>query len=284
MTATSYRLPLEKPRRLDGLLPNRQRSRTTGPAWSAAGIRLYVEGDFEIEPDSSGTLEDADGTRGTITDMRNANIVEGSIDTTVTGAPADVFGGDGQLATEGLGIVDTTGIAASPEFSIGFDTFGGAGLQYDPMIGTAGSQYASNFGATGSQYAPRSGAIGSQYDSMTGAAERKQSAPAAGPASSLGSAFLGKTMTWLGVPYEGWGGGSRDGFMCTGLVAAVYEKFGCSLPLLEAGQLGTVGALNPGPPPSGSIAFWSEDDSGMSTHVGIGAGDGTVVDANAVGV
>lgn len=100
------------------------------------GDRLYVEGDFAIVPGSSVTFEDADGTRGTVTDGRNASIVEGSIDRSVTGAPTDMLGGDGQLATDGLGIVDTTGMAASPEFSIGFDAFGGAGLQYDRMIGT----------------------------------------------------------------------------------------------------------------------------------------------------
>ena len=67
------------------------------------------------------------------------------------------------------------------------------------------------------------------------------------------------------------------------VVAAVYEKFGYSLPLSEAGQQGAVGALNLGPPPPGSVAFWGEYGSVMPTHVGIGAGDGTVVDANAVG-
>ncbi len=243
------------------------------------GDRLYVEGEFSIEPGSSVTLQDADGTRGTVTDGSNAKIVEGSIDTTVTGTPTGVSGGDGQLATDGLEIVDTSGIVSSPEFAIGLDPTGAAGLQYDPMVGTSGSQYAPNFGAAGAQYDPSIRAAGLQYDPSTRAAGSKKPAQAAGPASSLGSALLGEAMNWLGVPY-GYGGA---GVTCTGLTAAVYEKFGYSLPLSEAGQLGAVGSLNPGPPPPGSIAFWSEDGSGMPTHVGIGAGGGMVVDANIVG-
>lgn len=241
------------------------------------GDRIYVEGEFSIEPGSSVTLQDADGTRGTVTDGSNAKIVEGSIDTTVTGIPTGVSGGDGQLATDGLEILDTSGITASPEFAIALDPTGAAGLQYDPMVGTSGSQYAPNFGAARAQYDPSIRAAGLQYDPSTRTAGSMKPAQAAGPASSLGSALLGEAINWLGVPYGG------AGVTCTGLVAAVYEKFGYSLPLSEAGQLGAVGSLNSGPPPPGSIAFWSEDGSGMPTHVGIGAGGGMVVDANIVG-
>jgi len=130
------------------------------------------------------------------------------------------------------------------------------------MVGTSGSQYAPNFGAARAQYDPSIRAAGLQYDPSTRAAGSMKPAQAAGPASSLGSALLGEAINWLGVPYGG------AGVTCTGFVAAVYEKFGYSLSLSEAGQLGAVGSLNSGSPPPGSIAFWSEDGSCMPTHVG----------------
>ncbi len=123
---------------------------------------MYVEGEFSIEPGSSVTLQDADGTRGTVTDGSNAKIVEGSIDTTVTGTPSGVSGSDGQLATEGLEIVDTSGITASPEFAIALGPIGAAGLQYDPMVDMSGSQYAPDFGAARVQYDPSIRAAGLQ--------------------------------------------------------------------------------------------------------------------------
>ncbi len=59
-----------------------------------------------------------------MTDGSNAKIVEGSIDTTVTVTPSGVSSGDGQLATDGLEIVNTSGIIASPEFTIALDPVG----------------------------------------------------------------------------------------------------------------------------------------------------------------
>jgi hypothetical protein len=118
---------------------------------------------------------------------------------------------------------------------------------------------------------------------MAGTAGRKQSAPVTGPASSLGSALLGEAVTCWAFPTEGGAVARAPGSHVHWPVVAVYEKFGYSLPLSEAGQQGAVGALNLGPFPPGSVAFWGEDGSVMPSHVGIGAGDGTVVDANAVG-
>jgi cell wall-associated NlpC family hydrolase len=266
------------------------------------GAKLVAHGDFSIDPGSKVTFEDADGTRGTATDGINARIVKGSIDTTMTGPLDNVSGGDGQMSTDGLQVVDTTGIAADQGGNDGAaglqyapntgaaglqyapDT-GTAGVQYAPNTGTAGVQYAPNTGTAGLQYAPSSGTAGLQYAPSTGAS-KLQYAPNTGtvgappkPASSGSQGgVVGEADTWLGVPYV-FGGNSRSGIDCSAFTAAVYAKFGIVLPDSPAGQWG-MGTPVVGPARAGDLVFWSEDHSGKPTHVGIADGKGNAIHAS----
>jgi cell wall-associated NlpC family hydrolase len=91
-----------------------------------------------------------------------------------------------------------------------------------------------------------------------------------------GSGVLGEAKSWLGVPYDysHSAGQTRAAVDCSAFTAAVYKKFGITLPDSPAGQMG-MGTPVSGPPKAGDLVFWSEDGSGVPTHVGIANGDGT---------
>ncbi len=189
---------------------------------------------------------------------------------------------------------------------------GTTGVQYDPTLGATGLQYGLAVEPTGLNPDPILGDTGLKADPITGtttgttgqpkvpavsgqpglqpAASAPATgapvtgapvtgAPAGGPAS--GSAIVREAMSWLGTPYS-YGGTSRSGISCSGLVMMAYQKFGISLPNSPGGQLGVVAPLKTGPAPAGAIVFFTEDGSGSPTHVGISNGDGTMTDANIV--
>lgn len=83
------------------------------------GDTIVIEGDFVVTEGASVTLEDSDGTQGTLIDGQNAEITEGSIIIQVTGFPVGVVGGNGVLNTDGLFVVATTGIFAADDAGAG---------------------------------------------------------------------------------------------------------------------------------------------------------------------
>ena len=91
-----------------------------------------------------------------------------------------------------------------------------------------------------------------------------------------GGGVLGEAKSWLGVPYDysHSAGQTRRAVDCSAFTAAVYKKFGYVLPDSPAGQMG-MGTPVSGTPKAGDLVFWSEDGSGVPTHVGIANGDGT---------
>ena len=91
-----------------------------------------------------------------------------------------------------------------------------------------------------------------------------------------GGGVLGEAKGWLGVPYDysHSAGQTRKAVDCSAFTAAVYKKFGITLPDSPAGQMG-MGTPISGTPKAGDLVFWSEDGSGVPTHVGIANGDGT---------
>ena len=96
-----------------------------------------------------------------------------------------------------------------------------------------------------------------------------------------GSGVLDYAQDWLGVPYDysHSAGMTRAAVDCSAFTAAVYKKFGITLPDSPGGQLG-MGAPVTGPAKAGDLVFFSEDGSGIPTHVGISNGDGTLTHAS----
>jgi cell wall-associated NlpC family hydrolase len=96
-----------------------------------------------------------------------------------------------------------------------------------------------------------------------------------------GGGVLDYAETWMGVPYDysHMAGQTRAAVDCSAFTAAVYKKFGITLPDSPAGQLG-MGAPVSGPAKAGDLVFFSEDGSGKPTHVGISNGDGTLTHAS----
>jgi cell wall-associated NlpC family hydrolase/peptidoglycan hydrolase CwlO-like protein len=208
---------------------------------------------------------------------------------------------DPTLGAAGLQYAPTTGTAGLPYAPVGttgaqYDpTLGATGLQYglavepmglksDPIVGDAGLKSDPIAGATtGTTGQPKAPAVSGQPGLQPAASVPATGAPATGAPAvgrASGSAIVREAMGWLGTPYS-YGGTSRSGISCSGLVMMAYQPFGISLPNSPEGQLGVVGPLKKGPAPAGAIVFFAESGSGP-THVGISNGDGTMTDANIV--
>ena len=95
------------------------------------------------------------------------------------------------------------------------------------------------------------------------------------PSGSTGG-VLGEAKSWLNVPYDysHSAGMTRRAVDCSAFTAAVFKKFGITLPDDPVAQWG-MGKPVTGPAKAGDLVFWSEDGSGVPTHVGIANGDET---------
>lgn len=98
-----------------------------------------------------------------------------------------------------------------------------------------------------------------------------------------GGGVVGEAMGWLDVPYDysHMAGMTRAGVDCSAFTAAVFAKFGVVLPDSPVGQWG-MGVPVSGRAKAGDLVFWSEDGSGIPTHVGIADGNGNAVHSSIV--
>jgi cell wall-associated NlpC family hydrolase len=95
-----------------------------------------------------------------------------------------------------------------------------------------------------------------------------------GPAT--GRDVVREARTWLGVPYR-YGGASRSGVDCSGLVLQVHKKLGKDLPRTAAEQY-RLGTRVRSPRP-GNLVFGNFNGGRSVEHVGIAAGDGRMINA-----
>jgi cell wall-associated NlpC family hydrolase len=97
-------------------------------------------------------------------------------------------------------------------------------------------------------------------------------------ASPVATQALHVAMAQIGTPYL-WGGETRSGFDCSGLVQFAYHRVGLSLPRTAQQQYDATPHLPDGVAPQpGDLVFFGAAVSAVS-HVGIALGDGRMVDA-----
>jgi peptidoglycan DL-endopeptidase RipA len=117
-------------------------------------------------------------------------------------------------------------------------------------------------------------------------ASASPSAPASvsggGVGSGTASAVVAEAQTHMGTPYEFSPPEPCEinvGEDCSCHTMLVFAEFGISLPDSPEGQVG-YGTPVEGEPAAGDLLFWSEDGSGIITHVGIATGNGTTIHAS----
>ncbi len=105
------------------------------------------------------------------------------------------------------------------------------------------------------------------------------SPPAVIPAADSPSDWRGVAMSLLGVPYV-YGGQSRTGTDCSGLVLQVFAGTGLKLPRQSAQQAQTGAVVGLPDLQAGDLLFFDTEGRGTVTHVGIYLGDGQFINAN----
>lgn len=113
--------------------------------------------------------------------------------------------------------------------------------------------------------------IGQDIKIQAGAAA---SAPVA---SGTAAGAYANALTYLGVPYE-WGGESRAGVDCSGLVLRAYQSVGVNLPRGSADQARYGTRISESDARVGDLVAF-RDSHGYVHHVGLYAGDGNILHA-----
>lgn len=87
---------------------------------------------------------------------------------------------------------------------------------------------------------------------------------------------------YLNVPYA-WGGTSKKGVDCSGLMWLGARQFGINIPRTSNAQLAALKHIAIGQAQIGDLVFFDSDNNGQSDHVGMYAGDGRVLVADHTG-
>ncbi len=103
--------------------------------------------------------------------------------------------------------------------------------------------------------------------------EEEQPAPATGGGST---GVVETAMSYLGAPYV-FGGTSRDGVDCSGLVYAVYREHGIGLPRDSASMYGVGSSVGRGNLRPGDLVFFKNTYKAGISHVGIYVGSNQFV-------
>lgn len=106
------------------------------------------------------------------------------------------------------------------------------------------------------------------FAACSGTEETVRPQPSTEGISKARQVLLKEARTWLGVPYA-FGGNGRNGIDCSGLVYAVYGKFGVKLPRTARDMFGEGRAVNRGSMLPGDLVFFSNTAGRGITHVGI---------------
>ncbi|GGQ93911.1 LysM peptidoglycan-binding domain-containing protein [Deinococcus ruber] len=86
-------------------------------------------------------------------------------------------------------------------------------------------------------------------------------------------------MSFMGVPYQ-FGGSSRSGTDCSGLVLQVFSSLGMKLPRQSAMQAQIGVPVDEQDLQAGDLVFFDTEGRGSVTHVGIYLGNGDFINAN----
>jgi cell wall-associated NlpC family hydrolase len=116
----------------------------------------------------------------------------------------------------------------------------------------------------------------------TPAASTQIAAQAPLPGGSVGTEIAMRAMSLLGTPYK-WGGASRGGFDCSGLVRFVHEQLGIYTPRTAAEQYSAARRVKISGIEPGDLLFFRTGGDKRISHVAIYTGEGRFIHAPKTG-
>ncbi len=102
------------------------------------------------------------------------------------------------------------------------------------------------------------------------------------PTSGGGGSAVSAARAAIGTPYA-YGGTTRAGFDCSGLVVHAFKQAGVALPRTSFAQFGAGAAVSRANVQAGDLVFFNANGPGAS-HVGIATSNSTVISATTRGV
>lgn len=114
-----------------------------------------------------------------------------------------------------------------------------------------------------------------QYDTVS--PERNRTSAQKNAPVSLGRRVASIALSLVGLPYR-WGGTTRHGFDCSGLVQYIYQKVGIVLPRTSYEQFSVGKPVSWHDLSPGDLLFFTTDAPGAS-HVAVYVGNGLIVQA-----
>ena len=241
------------------------REGSSGPAVSSIQSQLGISADGVFGPQTKAAV--------IAYQQRNGLMVDGIVGPQTRGA----LSGNTSSGTSGTSSADNSGPKPSQSVTVAVQQKLGLSADgaYGPQTRAAVKAFQARNGLTAD------GIVGPATMSKLGIAGSTTTEPA--PASSGGGgSAVSAARSVIGTPYS-YGGSTKAGFDCSGLVVWAFQQAGVSLPRTSFAQFGSGSAVDRANIQAGDLVFFNTDGPGAS-HVGIATSNSTVISATTRGV